>query len=308
MRVGRGAGPDGLNLQVIPFRERTDWRAETMLPNSLVWQVIDIFTTHNGSWDVQSRASIREAMQSKAQRREENEEALASPLFGIDQWARDSYLFPPDNPRYCTEGGADHDILVCVQGTSGERLEGAGVVFTSDGALWLQPPNDLDHVVRMNTKAHGWCNLTMFGSTPSGPGSMSNPPALGPWTVGKLSEVGASDLLTGPGMPWNWHVTTCVVYQATEWRDLQPTYATLLEALQQTAQREQVIQYNKDAALQKAIFAAGFVPNSPEYRLEFGGTSYIAQRAEHLATGEVRVYNCPVGLYDQVSFVPGIQV
>jgi hypothetical protein len=84
-------------------------------------------------------------------------------------------------------------------------------------------------------------------------------------------------------------------------------YGTLLEALQQTAQREQVIQFNKDAALQKAIFAAGFVPNSPEYSLEFGGASYIAQRAEHLATGEVRVYNCPVGRYDQVSFVPGIR-
>lgn len=298
MTIGRGAGSEGLNLQIVPFRERVDWNESEMLPDSLVWQVLDIFTTHNGSWDVESKAAIKAAQSSKAQRREENEAVLAGPLFGIDQWARDKYLFPPNDPRYNSDGGADHNISVCVQDASGARVAGAGIVFTSTGVGDLQPPGP-DTVLR-NTETHGWCNIPIFAPA-------SYPPALGPWSASKLSDLGAADIVTGMGLPWNWHVSTFIVYQAVKWGDLQPTYATLFEALQKTAQKQQVIQFNPGAALQAAIFAANFVPNSPEFQVSFGGVRYVAQRAEHLGTGEVRVYNCPVGQYDQVTFVPGIR-
>jgi PKD repeat protein len=66
---------------------------------------------------------------------------------------------------------------------------------------------------------------------------------------------------------------------------------------------EQVIQFNPDAALQKQIFADDFVPNSPEFEEEVEGTVYIGQRAEHLGTGEVRVYYVPKGQWDQVTYV-----
>lgn len=305
MTIGRGAGPEGLNLQIIPFRSRVDWREVAMQPDSLVWQIVDVFTTWNGSWDVESKTAIYAARVSKAERREENEAALAGPLFGIDQWARSKYLFPPSDPRYNSDGGADHNIQVCVQGASGERLAGAGVVFTSDGAAMLQPPGS--NVVSRNTESHGWSNIPIFGNDANGNGSTCYPPIPGPWSATKLSSLGAADIITGVGLPWNWHVSTFVVYQATKWSDLQPSYSTLEAALQGEAQRNQLIQFNPDAALQKAIFAAGLVPNSPEFPLSFGGVDYIGQRSEHLGTGEVRVYNCPVGQYDQVSFVPGIR-
>lgn len=296
MTIGRGAGPDGLNLQVIPFRERTDFDADKMSAGSLVWLVKDIFTTHNGNWDVEAKAAIKAAQVSEAERREENEAVLAGPLFGIDQWARDAYLFPPNDPRYCTEGGADHDILVCVQGTDGARIPGAGVAFASDGPAWLQPPTDPERVVTQNTKAHGWCNVSMYAS------SLSYPPALGPWTVAKLSDLGASDLVTGMGLPWKWHVSTFIVYQAVRWGDLQPAYATLEEALHGEAQRNQLVRFNPSAALQARIFADGFTPNSNEFPLSFGGVAYVAQRAEHLGTGVCRAYFCEVGHYDVVQF------
>ena len=47
-------------------------------------------------------------------------------------------------------------------------------------------------------------------------------------------------------------------------------------------EREQVIQFNPRAALQAAIFADGFVPNSGEFRLPLEATTYAVQRAEHL--------------------------
>lgn len=77
----------------------------------------------------------------------------------------------------------------------------------------------------------------------------------------------------------------------------------LTTELRAEAQRQQVIQFNPDAALQRRIFADSFVPNSPEFDFERGGTTYVAQRAEHLDTGAVRVYYAQRGMWDNVRYV-----
>ena len=69
------------------------------------------------------------------------------------------------------------------------------------------------------------------------------------------------------------------------------------------ADAAQVIQFNPNASLQRRIFADGFVPNSPEFELEHGNVRYIAQRAEHLASGEVRAYYVPRGDWGNVQHV-----
>jgi hypothetical protein len=81
-----------------------------------------------------------------------------------------------------------------------------------------------------------------------------------------------------------------------------PPAATLQATLLAEAARRQVIQFNPDASLQKRIFADGFVPNSPEFEVEFGNTRYVAQRAEHLASGEVRVYYARSGDWSNVAY------
>ncbi len=78
---------------------------------------------------------------------------------------------------------------------------------------------------------------------------------------------------------------------------------TLAEILLAAAEEAQVIQFNPEAALQKRILADGFVPNSPEFELSFNSTSYVAQRAEHLGTGEVRVYYVTKGNWSDVRHV-----
>jgi hypothetical protein len=78
--------------------------------------------------------------------------------------------------------------------------------------------------------------------------------------------------------------------------------ATLREALLAEAAKRQVIQFNPKAALQQRIFAEGLVPNSPEFEIEFDGVRYAAQRAEHLATGEVRVYYVKIGDWGNVAY------
>ena len=78
--------------------------------------------------------------------------------------------------------------------------------------------------------------------------------------------------------------------------------ATLTQALLAEADRRQVIEFNPNAALQKRIFADGFVPNSPEFDLTYQGVQYIGQRAENLHTGEVRVYFVHVGDWGNVAY------
>ena len=75
---------------------------------------------------------------------------------------------------------------------------------------------------------------------------------------------------------------------------------TLNAALLGEGEKKQVIQFNPDAALQKRIFADGFVPNSPEFGINVGGANYAAQRAENLGNGQVRVYNVVVGDWGNV--------
>jgi len=84
---------------------------------------------------------------------------------------------------------------------------------------------------------------------------------------------------------------------------VEPEHATLHDALVWNAERNQVIQFNPEAALQKRIFAAGFVPNSPEFDITFRDVAYVAQRSEHMGTGEVRVYYVRRGHWDSVSYV-----
>ncbi len=64
----------------------------------------------------------------------------------------------------------------------------------------------------------------------------------------------------------------------------------------------QVIQFNPAAALQRRMFADGFVPNSSEFVQVVDGVRYIGQRGERLDSGEVRVYFVRDGDFANVFF------
>ncbi|MFN8471679.1 MAG: endo-1,3-alpha-glucanase family glycosylhydrolase [Anaerolineae bacterium] len=74
------------------------------------------------------------------------------------------------------------------------------------------------------------------------------------------------------------------------------------DAVASEAQKKQVMQFNPDAALQKRIFADGFVPNSGEFTVSIDGTQVTGQRAENLRDGRVRVYYVRNGDWGNVQF------
>jgi len=82
-----------------------------------------------------------------------------------------------------------------------------------------------------------------------------------------------------------------------------PPDPSLAQVLVSRAQEEQVIRFNPNAALQKSIFADGYVPNSPEFEVDHRGQVYVAQRAEHMGTGDVRVYYVPKFEWDKVEYI-----
>lgn len=77
----------------------------------------------------------------------------------------------------------------------------------------------------------------------------------------------------------------------------------LADALLVEAEAHLLLPLNPAAALQKRIFIDGLVPNSTEFDLEHAGVSYVAQRAEELKSGAVRVYYVKKENWDEVSFV-----
>lgn len=138
---------------------------------------------------------------------------------------------------------------------------------------------------------------TIFGSQPAEWGLFANFDAWrvpGPYWVSCAD--GKSDVFYGAGLPWKKHVCFAGTFQRTIYQTT-PT-GTFRERLLAEAERRQVIQFNPGAALQQRIFAAGFVPNSPEFEID----ECIAQRSEHLGTGEVRIYYAPLSDVNQVTF------
>lgn len=69
------------------------------------------------------------------------------------------------------------------------------------------------------------------------------------------------------------------------------------------AERTQLVRLNKIAGLQKVIRSDGFWSTGNEDKVSDGSKYYMAQRAEHPETGEVRVYFCPWGDWGNVHWV-----
>lgn len=76
-----------------------------------------------------------------------------------------------------------------------------------------------------------------------------------------------------------------------------PDAAALLAA----SAAQQTLPLNRQAALLKRIVADGFLPTSPE----FGFEGLVAQRAQRLSDGRVRVYHVKPGDWSRVRFVEG---
>lgn len=126
-------------------------------------------------------------------------------------------------------------------------------------------------------------------------------PSYGPLYHAWVLSSAPSDCMTKAGMKGGTNHFG-PLHGVWQLQDVEPSHASLRDLLLYRGEQNQVIQFNPGAALQKEIFADGFVPNSGEYEAQWEGVEYVAQRAEHLASGEVRVYYVEEGDWENVRY------
>jgi len=225
-------------------------------------------------------------------------------------WLRAKY----GNMRYLDAGAGRKFRLVRVDETTGPAVIVVRVLDAQGGNQNGQPvanhwPDDsLQNLAGAGLQTlwlpRAAVQLTDGGHTGFGIGTGSYIRDLaegGPHTLWVLSPSLPSDGLAGVGMlgGTNHDGPLSMVFQVGE--DI-PQFEALDEALLWHGQQAQVIEFNPQAALQKAIFLDGFVPNSGEFTVAWHGREYQAQRAEHLGSGEVRVYFVEVGDWGNVRW------
>ena len=118
----------------------------------------------------------------------------------IEQWARDSYL-----TGQFDDAGADHHVFGRMNRISG--------MFDPTGSIryWTYNDNGNDSIQAVKPRS-GWGNIVMYSSSSFVPGRGER----GPWAW--RPSVVHADVVTGAGMPQNWHVSWFAVWQAETYR------------------------------------------------------------------------------------------
>jgi hypothetical protein len=183
--------------------------------------------------------------------------------------------------------------------------------------IFVQEPHDITQQARVRGGSETWAvKLEKPQNEPAG-----NFPMFGGITYSCEMEGLPSDRVEGMHLPSKHHVNYILTYEKQRKGNLplggggtdtdedttttttgQGT-RTLPQVLIHRGEAAQVLEFNKNAALQKVIFRDGFVPNSPEFTLRHDNKEYLGQRAENLSSGEVRIYYCEMGDFDRVQFV-----
>jgi|GEM_PF-5034782 len=93
------------------------------------------------------------------------------------------------------------------------------------------------------------------------------------------------------------------------WPDVEAVRRALLlggleQVLRQAAREVPFVRVNREAALLRAILADGFLPTSNEFEVTHAGIGYVVQRAESVATGEVRLYYASREQWQPVRWIP----
>lgn len=196
---------------------------------------------------------------------------------------------------FCTSGPA---VFKAEVGHGINPASGQPVVMT-----WPELNNPSGDIPVLPTSPHNWSLRGVIQRTEgSGVTGFGLGTTYGPFYHAWVQSSVPSDCLTKTGMKGgtDHHGPLHGVWVLTP---VAPVYATVGEAVIGACDAAQVIRFNPAAALQKTIFAAGFVPNSPEVDVIHGGIGYRAQRAEHLGTNEVRAYYCRLDYWDDVRYV-----
>lgn len=210
-----------LNVVVRKCEDRPDQPA-----GDTVYRLVDLFTTHSGSWEPADRVG------------------------SVPQWARDRYLRPFGAPDYFDDAGADHNLFARVLDAAGQPIVRRDLIrFWSDGFDKLGDPGYADYIHATPKEQSGWANQPMFNSFS---------PARGERGAWCWCPEGAADVVVGGGMPDNQHISFFAVWQeqprqqrdaheSSEPRQDQPPTVRDLERIRQEVLQHVDVDFDRDS-------------------------------------------------------------
>ena len=187
------------NIRVVRCEDRPDHPG-----GEIVYRLKDLFTTYCGQWDPSDK------------------------LGSLPQWARDTYLRPFGAHDYFDDAGGEQHIFARVLDQEGKPISTPDLVICwSDGFDLLGKPDFAQHIsMRITPKQKsGWGNQPIWNKYYPKDGQH------GAWC---WCPQGASDVVSGGGLPEGNHISTFAVWQA-ERRDDNGGDKVDLEALRRTA-------------------------------------------------------------------------
>ncbi|MBK8049269.1 MAG: M23 family metallopeptidase [Anaerolineales bacterium] len=174
---------DDMRMSVKTIEERPDHPT-----GDVVYLVKDVFTTHNGSWDVNGQ------------------------LYSAPQWAKDAYLSGAFTKAY-----ERNNLYAAVIGLDGKYIYGQEVLHWTGGIDKLIDLGSTTYAVLKANENPGWSTMVMYSSSSYNPGAGLSGPWC--WTPNGLP----AEVICGGGLPNGEAVSTFVVWQAVAKAPTTPT-------------------------------------------------------------------------------------
>ena len=174
---------DDLRLSVATVAERPDG-----VDGEIVYIVKDIFTTRDGSWEVDGQP------------------------YSVPQWAKDAYLAS----GVFTKAFERHNLYAAVLGLDGQFVTGQEILFWPGALEKLTDLGSVAYVLRSTVEQPGWALIDMSSSSSYDPGAGQSGPWC--WTPNKPL---AAEVVCGGGLPNGQNVSTFVVWQAVRKSDIE---------------------------------------------------------------------------------------
>ncbi len=229
---------------------------------------------------------------------------------GTEDWARDSYLQEWRLAFEHDEAGAYPHIYTRVETPQGLPIRNKSVFAWSDHHDRIYESDFQEYIDLAMETVGGWGRLELNNT------SIFDPRLeRGRWCI---KPRGFSESVTGIGLPLASGISCFVV-----WVELPISEFTANGGVQRNLDRldaelgsefhrrigelarvNQLIFFNPQATIQHKIIEDGFVPNSGEFEMEFKEARFVGQQAQHLTTGESRVYYVKRNQWHKVQWIP----
>ncbi len=234
----------------------------------------------------------------------------SDPFGGTEDWAREGYLQEWRQTFAHDEAGDYPHIYTRVETPQGLPIRNKSVIAWSDRHDRIFDDDFEEYIDLAMEATGGWGRLELNNT------SLYDPRLeQGRWCI---KPRGFAESVVGIGLPLSSGISCFLVWMELPISEFDVNNgnrrgADVLTAelgtefnrkLGKLARVNQLIFFNPEATIQHKIIQDGFVPNSGEFEMEFNQSRFVGQQAQHLLTGESRVYFVKRNQWHNVQWIP----